>query len=89
MKIESYLYLVNTVKQEKKIKAGKIDFITHRENPTGLNNYMLKFASRRGIVNTVKYKNKAGENKESVISYTPNNPDEYVIVIVDTLRKNT
>ena len=81
-------YSVNGVK----LTNGVIDFIEHKENPTGLNNYLLKKAEKEGSFEKIQYSYKntqtlAVENKEKIVSYTPNNPNKYHIVITDTVRK--
>lgn len=72
--------------QGKLIKRGYITFIEHSENPTGIYNETMRYASSRGVFTHEKY-SAGGVEKTKVVGYTPNNPDEYVIVILDTIRK--
>jgi hypothetical protein len=74
----------------KKIKAGAIDFIEEKNNPTGIRNYLLNYAKNNGefifeeyeiVENGVKIK------KKRISGYKPKNPDKYTIVILDHIRK--
>lgn len=59
-------------------------------NPTGIYKFCRSYAERNGIVSykTIQIKNDFGkeENIKVFDSYTPNNPEEYVIPIVDTIN---
>ena len=68
------------------IKAGKILFIEKSENPTGIYKEILHFASFRGQFVYQKYM-KGDKEEEKLVSYIPNNPNEYVIIVLDTIRK--
>lgn len=68
------------------IKNGYITFIENSENPTGIFNETMKYAAKRGIFHYEKYFS-GGVEKTKVVGYTPHNPDEYVFVILDTIRK--
>jgi hypothetical protein len=77
-----------------KIRDGVIDFIEDSENPTGLRNYLMKYARDRGTFNKVKYQafnveTKQHEERERIVSYTPKpeEEDKFVIVITDHVRK--
>jgi len=64
-------------------KKGAIDFKEERNNPTGVYKFLLAHAESNGQF----IKTKAGGQGERIIGYKPNNPQKYVIVITDHLRK--
>lgn len=68
------------------LKKGYITFIEAAENPTGIFNETIRYASKRGTFHYEKYMS-GGAEKNKIVGYTPNNPDEYVFVILDTIRK--
>lgn len=73
-----------------KIKNGTIDFITNRQTPTTIKNYLYQYALKNGQFHTEKYdtlENGTKTTKTRIVSYVANNPDKYVIIIVDHLRK--
>ena len=71
-----------------KIKKGKITFIDKGQNPTGIYKDILSFAHGRGTFHYEKYiDNTDKKEKQKLSSYTSNNPNEYVIIIMDTIRK--
>lgn len=75
-----------------KLSNGVIDFIEHKENVTGLYNFLLKKAEKDGVFEKVSYTYKnnetlATETREKIVSYTPFNPEKYTIIITDTIRK--
>lgn len=59
-------------------------------NPTGMYKVCKKYAEDNGVIEYATYKIKDDFGKEQEVrgfkSYTPNNPDEYVIPIIDTLN---
>lgn len=63
----------------RQIKKGLITFKESRENPTGVYKDLLTLASSEGEL----IQNARGE----YISYVPNNPDAFKIVIIDHIRK--
>jgi len=70
------------------IKRGLIDFIDRADNPTGIYKNILNFADARGTFIKEEYFSERTNKTESrIVGYKPNNPDEYVIVILDTIRK--
>lgn len=69
------------------IKKGIIEFHGEADNPTGLNNRIKEIAEERGTFEYQTYVNKLGESKTKIVSYIPNDPEEYVIFITDTVRK--
>ncbi len=69
------------------IKKGLMIFHGEADNPTGIYNMLTEIASQRGQFIYQNYQNKEGETKQKKIGYKPNDPDEYVIVITDTVRK--
>ena len=70
----------------KKVSKGIIQFLENKDNPTGIRNYLLEYASKNG---TFLYKTsvKNGQTYERMIGYKPTNPSKYVIIITDHLRK--
>lgn len=74
-------------KQGKLIKPGVITFIDKKENPTGLRNFLIEFAQKRGEFTYEHFVDKKGEQNRKLISYLPKNPDEYVYIVTDTIRK--
>lgn len=56
-----------------------VEFIPDR-NPTGIYHRIVHYAEANGIVHTKKVK---GYDRERFDYYEPNNPDEYVLCIVD------
>ena len=70
-----------------KLKNGYIDFIDKGENPTGIFKSTLRFASSRGKIVHQDYIDKEGKPAKKIAGYVPNDPDEYVIIILDTIRK--
>ena len=71
----------------KKIAPGKIIFQEKIENPTGLYNNLLKFAGSRGEFTYSTFTDAEGKRRQYRETYTPNNPNEFVIVVYDTIRK--
>ncbi len=70
------------------IKRGLIDFIDRADNPTGIYKNILNFADARGtFVKEEYFSERTNKTESRVVGYKPNNPDEYVIVILDTIRK--
>lgn len=59
-------------------KEGVVDFISERDNPTGVYKYLLEHAKKNGSFVT---------QGKRLVSYTLNNPDKYTIIITDHLRK--
>lgn len=74
-----------------KLEEGLINFIQERENPTGIRNYLLNYAAINGQFIKEKYKTKNDngetETRTRIIGYKPNNPDKFVIIITDHMRK--
>lgn len=76
----------------RKISAGKMQVIEDRvnSNPTGISNYLIRYAKNNGTFQTESYQSDDSgfeAQRQRVIGYEPNNPDKYVIVITDHLRK--
>jgi len=73
------------------IKEGAIKFFEERENPTGLRNHIMDYAERNGKFRkqTVETKNQEGKKvkKKKIIGYTSYNPNKFVIIVTDHLRK--
>ena len=70
-----------------KIKPGSIIFEEHIENPTGIYNKLLAFAETRGTFRYTEFTNSEGRTIKIPLAYTPNNSNEFIIVIFDTIRK--
>lgn len=75
----------------KQLSKGKIDFIEERDNPTGLRNYIMRYAKENGEFQfesyyTVDEKGKR-VRKERIVGYKEKNPDLVTIIITDHMRK--
>lgn len=72
-------------------KKGLIDFIEERNNPTGVRNQLINKFAEQGTPIEEDYftfdelKNKV--KKKKIVSYRPDNPNRYSLVIVDHIRK--
>ncbi|MGL6063780.1 MAG: hypothetical protein ACRC0V_01630 [Fusobacteriaceae bacterium] len=64
-----------------KIKKGKLILIEHKDNPTGIYKNLKEKAEKEGKIEYDK------DNSSRIISFTPNNPEKYTIVVIDHLRK--
>lgn len=85
---EEIVNLLESERYQKYINAFQ-DCVTYIEtirNPYGINKYITDFMLSRGTATykSVTFSNKNGEYTRDVIdSYTPNDPEEYVIVVLD------
>ena len=80
--------LFGTYNKEGKLqKKGVITFIDKKENPTGLRNLLISYAQERGEFVYEYFTDREGKENRKFVSYLPNNPNEYVFVITDTIRK--
>ena len=85
---EEIVNLLESERYQKYINAFQ-DCVTYIEtirNPYGINKYITDFMLSRGTATykSVTFSNKSGEYTRDVIdSYTPNDPEEYVIVVLD------
>lgn len=74
-----------------KVSPGLIEFVEERTNPTGIRNHLLHYAERNGRFIEEEYyvSNQAGDpvRKTRRVGYIPNNPNKFVIIITDHLRK--
>jgi hypothetical protein len=75
----------------KQLSRGKITFITQKENPTGLRNYLIGIAKSEGtflteIYSTLDEKGKK-VNRERTTGFQSNKPDHMWIIVTDTMRK--
>lgn len=92
---EHILELLKTSKYKEYIRKFKetVTFIDSERNPTGINKYCRNFALSRGKFHFKKsqWRNEEGilEEREVVDYYEPNDPDEYVIVILDNYSNLT
>lgn len=59
-----------------------VDFVDDIKNPTGIYKYVREYAHKNGTQHTKTIEIR-GEKVEVDDYYTPNDPDEYVIVIID------
>jgi hypothetical protein len=64
------------------IKPGILECIENSDNPTGIYNYILTEAEKRG-----KFITKMFGNSERKIGYVADDPDEFVVVCFDHVRK--
>jgi hypothetical protein len=70
------------------ILTGLITFITNKENPTGLRNFLMRNAEQNGSFIYEQYKKKGSEEIfNKLVSYLPTDPNRYCIVVTDTIRK--
>jgi replicative DNA helicase len=61
----------------------KIHFNFKPENPTGLYKRVWRFMEDRGTFIKEAYVDDSGEEKQKIIGYTANNPDEYNLMVTD------
>jgi hypothetical protein len=76
--------------QGNKIKDGAIDFIVEATNPTGVRNYIINKAIENGEFIKEKFNMREDGQlvtKERIVGYKPNDPNEFVIIVLDHLRK--
>jgi hypothetical protein len=66
----------------KKLSKGIIHFIENKDNPTGLFKSLKEYASLHG-----KFVKEGKPGYERVTGYRANNPNRYVIIIIDHVRK--
>jgi uncharacterized protein (DUF1499 family) len=69
-----------------KVSKGLIKFLENKDNPTGVRNYLLSYAEENGEF-LYKQTVKDGQTFRRMIGYKPKNPNKYVIIITDHLRK--
>lgn len=69
------------------ITPGLIIFQEHKENPTGIRNWLIAYAERNGTFNYKESKDKEGVTHKRWSGYTPQNPKKFVIIVTDHLRK--
>lgn len=68
------------------INPGKVIFLENRDNPTGIRNFLIKYAENNGTFHKIKSQN-GDKVFERITGYTPKNPAKIVLVITDHLRK--
>lgn len=88
---EDILNIIQTEEIQDIIKYFEEHVIFSEEsNPTGIYKYCKQYAEENGVVyqKLGKYKDEFGNIKETKVfdRYEPNNPNEYVLVIVDTIN---
>lgn len=71
----------------RKVSKGKIRFIENRNNPTGIYKDIISYAAENGEFIHDEYKTSEGKSGKKVVGYKPKNPNKYVIIIIDHLRK--
>lgn len=64
---------------------SKINWLFKPENPTGLYKRIWKFMENRGTFKEAPYTDNNGVRKMQKVAWTPNNPDEYNIMVLDHL----
>ena len=69
------------------ITKGVVTFVENSENPTGIYNNLLAMAEKRGEFIYKEYQDKDGNVGRQRVGYTPYIKDEFVVVIIDTVRK--
>lgn len=68
-------------------KKGAMVFLESRNNPTGIRNDLVKYAETQGTVHYAHFTTNLGEKGKRIAGYTPNNPNKFVLVVVDHCRK--
>jgi hypothetical protein len=68
-------------------KKGIIHFLSNRDNPTGIRNEIIEYAEKIGTFSYHHFKNKEGIPLKRTVGYKPNNPQIFVMVVTDHLRK--
>ncbi len=66
---------------------SKIHWIFDRAYPTGLYKSMWDFMSKRGTFEYEPYIDELGNEKQRIVRFINNNPDEYNIVVADHIAK--
>jgi hypothetical protein len=61
----------------------KIDFHEDRLNPTGIYNYLYKYAEKNGEFIFDEYKDNLGNIQKKLVGYKENDPSLYTIIIID------
>lgn len=78
-------------KKGNKISSGKIILMEDTINPTGIYHYLMNYAKENGRFiyeeyYTINELTGDKEKKRKLSGYEPNNPEKYVIIILDHLR---
>jgi hypothetical protein len=71
----------------KKVSEGLMIFLENKDNPTGVRNYLLDYAKKNGTFNYSSWVDKDGKEHRRMTGYIPNNPNKYVLIVTDHLRK--
>lgn len=69
-----------------KISDGLIIFVENRDNPTGIRNNLIKYASTKGEILYSKTE-KDGKVYQRIIGFRPHNPNLTILVVTDHIRK--
>lgn len=69
------------------LKKGFITFLEHKENPTGVRNFLIDHAKKNGTVLYTPFVGSDGKTHQKMHGYIPNNDSKYTYVITDHLRK--
>jgi hypothetical protein len=70
------------------VTKGAIRFIEDKDNPTGVRNNLFTYAEKHGKFKSIDYKDKTDNKiKQRIVGYTVTNPERYVVIITDHLRK--
>lgn len=64
------------------LQKGCVNFIEQKDNPTGIYNYLIKYAEQYGKFIRVKM-----GQKNRIVGYQPNNSEKFTIIVTDHLRK--
>ena len=63
-----------------------IHFEYQPTNPTGINHQIFNYCDSIGKIHYEEYTNNLKDTKKKIIGYTPNNPDQYTLVVTDNLE---
>ena len=69
-----------------KISEGIITLVENRDNPTGIRNSLIAYASRKGTINYDKTI-VGGKEIKRIVGYTPKDPNLLTLIITDHIRK--
>lgn len=72
--------------QGERVSKGLINFVDVKDNPTGVRNWLIRYAEKHGefIYSTFT---KDGIVHKRLIGYKPKNPNKFVLIVTDHLRK--
>ena len=73
----------------KLLSKGYITFIENKENPTGIRNYLIAHAKLHGEIIYTEFIGSDKKKHKKMVGYNAHNPDKYVMIVTDHLRKLT